>query len=130
MTSPRASSQRCCATRGFTLLEILVALAVVALSLAAIGNLTHATLSSEVHIKADLSALVFAESLIRAPANRSGAAEVNGADGDLVWRVAPVRALGSTASGWMPVVYSIKVRNRHGGQAIAEIVRLVRASRP
>lgn len=122
----RASSQRRHATRGFTLLEALVALAVVTLSLAAIGNLTHTTMRSDLGAEARVSALALIEELVNAPANRVNATEAIGRDGAREWRVTPERALPTSAGGWTPVVFSVAVRDSRGGQTATEIIRLVR----
>ena len=127
MANTCADSRRRRSTRGFTVLEALVALAAVTLSLAAIGNLTHTTMRSELAAEASVSTLALVEALVNAPANRIGAAEATGRDGAREWRVTPVRTLPTSAAGWTPVVFSVAVRDSRGGQRAVEIIRLVRA---
>ena len=126
MAKTCAVSRRRRSTRGFTVLEALVALAVVVMSLAAIGNLTHATLRSDLSAEAGVFTLAIIQGIVNAPANRADAAAASGGDGAREWRVKPERALPASAAGWTPVVFSVAVRDSRGGQTSTEIVRLMR----
>ena len=61
MAKTCADFRRRRSTRGSTVLEALVALAVVTLSLAAIGNLTHTTMRSDLAAEASVSTLALVE---------------------------------------------------------------------
>jgi general secretion pathway protein I len=118
-------------SEGFTLIEVLVALAVVAASLAAIGSLiatsVRGTLAIEQHV-----ALVERARAIMAALPRREELAIGQTAGEIAgyrWQVAvlpyPTGQAG-TASQWVPRTVLTTVRSRSGTALQLHTVRLVR----
>ena len=76
-------------SRGFTLIEALAALAVVAMSLAAIGDLSNTTLRSGLHVERHLAAVQGLGALMTRPLGRDpqGQTTMSGDIGAQTWRI-------------------------------------------
>ncbi len=120
-------------TAGFTIIEVLVAIAVVAISLTAIGALTGITTrgvrSLEQHVALVEAARTLAASL--PPRSKLAPGEVTGDLYGNRWRmgVAPFFAGAGTAatdSPWVPEAISIRVQSPSGAAMTLETVRLQR----
>jgi general secretion pathway protein I len=120
---------------GFTLLEVLVALAVVAVSLAAIGSLVAATVRGSRSIEEHLALIATARAVIVGMPNRN-TLSVGSLGGELNghrWRidVAPLRTDAADArppTPWMPYTVAIEVRSPTGSMLRLNTVRLRRRS--
>ena len=116
---------------GFTILEVLIAIAVVAISLTAIGALTGATTrgvrSLEQHVALVETARTVAASLPSRTQLSSG--EVTGELYGSRWRMGVSPFLGDAAaltpdSPWVPATISIRVQSQSGAALSLETVRL------
>jgi general secretion pathway protein I len=127
----RATHHRQRWSEGFTLIEVLVALAVVAASLAAIGGLiatsVRGTRAVEQHV-----ALVERARAIMAALPRRDELSIGQATGDIAgypWQIAvlhyPTGQTGA-ASQWVPRTIVTTVRSRSGTALQVHTVRLVR----
>jgi len=131
-----ARAQRHCATRslrGFTLIEVVVALALVAISLAAIGAVAttsaRGTRSLEQHL-----ALIETTRMVAATLPKDDQAPLDGLSGEILghrWRigVAPFVGSGITQiadSPWIPQTVVVRVRSPSGAVYGFETVRLQR----
>ena len=119
---------------GFTLVEVLVALAVMASSLAAIGSLMNATLRSGVHLERHLAEIETTQQIIAGLPGRDELRD-GSSSGEMVghvWRldVTPYRtnlvAPGSPAD-WTPEKIALTVRSPDGALLSVDMIRLVRA---
>jgi len=117
------------AARGFSLLEALVALTVVAICLAAIGELAHTTMRADARAESGLSALALSRALTESPATRALGPANGGENAARAWRAAPERALAPAASGWTPVLYALEIADPRGAKMRVEFVRLSRMPR-
>lgn len=129
----RLGATRSHAGAGFTLIEAVVALAVVAISLAAIGAVattsSRGTRSLEQHL-----ALVETTRIVAATLPRDDQAVLDGLSGEILghrWRIASAPFIGSGIyqvpdSPWIPQTVVVRVRSPSGAVAGFEIVRLQR----
>jgi general secretion pathway protein I len=119
---------------GFTLIEALIALAIVTMTLSAIGGVIATTVRGTRAIEQRLALAGTADTLFAAlPDRRSLAA--GSQSGELAghrWRIdaAPLNAaqLGALASRWMPLAINMRVRSPDGSTIVITTVRL--AQRP
>jgi prepilin-type N-terminal cleavage/methylation domain-containing protein len=121
--------------RGFTLIEVVVALAVVAMALGAIGNLVNVTRRSTLHLERHLGDVETAQTWLATPPSR---AEIAGGSlkGELAgraWRMEaqPYRAafFAPVANAkWVPVKVTLTVRAPGGAPLNIETIRLIRAA--
>ena len=119
---------------GFTLVEVLVALAVMASTLAAIGSLMNATLRSGVHLERHFAEVETAQQII---AGLPGPDELRdgSSSGEMaghVWRLdaTPYRANlahPSTPADWIPERIVLTVRGPNDALLKLDMIRLVRA---
>ena len=121
--------------RGFTVVEVLVALAAAAMTLAAIANLAHGAARSGVRPAARLAEVALARTLLSFPVDRAGAGEpLSGeAAGGLRWTLAMSQPTdeaiaGAPAGGWTPAIVRLDVRQAGGADWSVETVRLVKAA--
>ena len=121
--------------RGFTVVEVLVALAAAAMTLAAIANLAHGATLSGVRVSTRLAEVALARTLLSGPVDRVAAAEpLSGeAAGGLRWTLAISQPtdetiVGATAAGWTPAIVRLDVREPGGADWSLESVRLVKAA--
>jgi prepilin-type N-terminal cleavage/methylation domain-containing protein len=121
--------------RGFTVVEVLVALAAAAMTLAAIANLAHGATRSGVRASTRLAEVALARTLMSFPNDRATAAEpLSGeAAGGLRWTLAISQSAdeataGAAAGGWAPALVRLDVRQADGADWTVESVRLVRAA--
>jgi hypothetical protein len=118
--------------RGFTVVEVLVALATAAMTLAAIANLAHSAALSGVHTARRLGEVALAQSLLSQFADRdlNGEPQVGEAAGGLRWDVAIAPWSGDRAAGgWTPVIVRFDVREGGGAEWSVEAIRLVKADK-
>jgi general secretion pathway protein I len=122
---------------GFTLIEVVVALAVVAISVTAIGAVAatsaRGTRSLEQHL-----ALVETTRIVAATLPRSAQASLDGLTGDILghrWRISLAPFVGSGIyhqpdSQWIPQTLVVRVRSPSGAVYGFETVRLQRKAAP
>jgi general secretion pathway protein I len=120
---------------GFTIVEVLVALAVVAVSIVAIGSVMSTNIRG-VKALEDHVALMQSAQAVLATATRTELVPgtLSGKTGDFRWRVdiGPVGGdwLAKDANApWIPELVKIKVRSPSGATVDLETVRLMRGSR-
>ena len=118
-------------TAGFTILEVLVAIAVVAICLTAIGALTGTTTrgvrSLEQHVSLVETARTLAASL--PPRDRLAAGQVTGELYGSRWRMNVTSLPEDPAlqdSPWVPATISIRVQSPSGAALDIETIRLQR----
>lgn len=121
------------ACAGFTLIEVVVALAVVAISLTAIGAVVttsaRGTRSMEQHL-----ALVETTRIVAATLPRDQQASLDGLSGEILghrWRISLAPFIGSGIyqnpdSPWIPQTVVVRVRSPSGAISGFETVRLQR----
>jgi len=122
-------------TAGFTLIEALVALAIVAVSLTSIGTLIASTARAAHSIEARLARLETARAILTAlPArNQLVPGTLTGAIADHPWRVdvIPFAAQGITASSggqWVPQSVVVTIQAPSGAAMKVNTIRLVRSA--
>jgi prepilin-type N-terminal cleavage/methylation domain-containing protein len=120
--------------RGFTVVEVLVALAAAAMTLAAIANLTHGSARTGFRAAERLAEVALGRTLLSFPVDRAGAAEpLSGeAVGGLRWTLAMSQPTdetiaGAPGGGWTPAIVRLDVRQAGGADWSVETVRLVKA---
>lgn len=120
--------------RGFTVVEVLVALTAAAMILAAIANLAHGSARLTGRASVRVAEVALAQALFADPADRAADAEPRSgvASGGLRWRLALApsadeTADGVAAGGWTPAVVRLDVRDPGGGAWSVETIRLVKA---
>jgi general secretion pathway protein I len=124
-------------SRGFSLIEALVALMIVSMVLAAIANLTNVTLRSVVHIERSLAEVEIAQQLVAIPPPRGDIAGMSSTgllDGH-EWRVVaePFQVAfrpGGATSQWVSAKIKLSVRKPGGAWFNVESVRLLRPRAP
>jgi general secretion pathway protein I len=136
--------RRPAANAGFTLIEVLVAIAVLAVTLPAIGAVVATTVRSVRAVDRNLPLLETAQSLLVSLPDRGALrpGSQSGALGDLRWRIdvvafampLPSAALAGPASAnataphlppWMPLAITIRVQGAEGPPLRLDTVRLV-----
>lgn len=133
----RAVTQDAAASGGFTLIEVVVAIAVLALVLGAIGGAVGTTVKGLRSIDRQLPLLETAQGLLAALPDRTtlrpGAQ--TGTTGAVRWRidVAPLdrvvaRSGAPQSTKWMPLLITVTVQGRDGPPVRLDTVRL--APRP
>lgn len=122
---------------GFTLLEALVALAVMAAGLAAIGQLTYSSLSAARRAETRLTLTSAARAAMTALPERQGIRNgtTTGQIFDDRWRLAAapftgVAAGGPATSGWAPQALQLTVSDAAGDTLVVETLRLRRLGGP
>jgi hypothetical protein len=124
-------------SRGFAQIDVIVALAVLAMMIAAVANLTNTTRRGLVHIERNFAEVEIVGGLVAVPTARDDIAALS-SKGQLdghVWRLAaePFRApfspIGRTPR-WVPAKIELSVRGRSGALFKLEMVRLVRSRTP
>jgi len=119
--------------RGFTVVEVLVALAVAAMTVAAIAGLAHGSARSGVRTSMRFAEIALARTLLSFPVDRNPSAEpLRGeAAGGLGWSLAispSNTTVAATAGGWTPRVVRLDVRDAGGAEWSVESIRLVKVS--
>jgi general secretion pathway protein I len=121
-------------SRGFTLVESLVALAVMMLLLAAIGGLALTSLRSGLYVERHLAHLDITRQIVAGLPARSELAKQQGLSGDMAgyrWRLdtAPYRPdffSPKSPTPWTPQIIALRVESPNGGVTSVDTVRLVR----
>jgi general secretion pathway protein I len=132
--------QRRAGTAGFTLIEVLVAIAVLAVVLGAIGAVVGTTVRGIRSVDRRLPLLETAQSLLASLPAREALqpGTQSGASGEFRWRIDAV-ALGQTApdsaktdaktdakaAKWMPLAITVRVQGSEGPPVRLDTVRLV-----
>ncbi len=117
---------------GFTLIEALAALTVVALGLGALANLTHQTALSATFAERHVELIETARKALAALPERATLAE-GVTEGELNgerWRLTVRPYPGAAAAGWRPERVALEVRDGAGHHVEIETLRLVRGSGP
>ncbi len=120
-------------SRGFTLVESLVALTVMMILLAAIGGLTATSLRSGRHVESHLADIEITRQIVAGLPARAELAK-GGLTGDMAgyrWRLdsAPYRPdffNPKSATPWAPQIIVLRVQSPNGGVTSVDTVRLVR----
>jgi general secretion pathway protein I len=120
-------------SRGFTLVESLVALAIMMILLAAIGGLTATSLRSGRYVERHLADIESTRQIVAGLPARDKLAD-GSLSGDMVgyrWRLdaAPYRPdffEPKSATPWTPQVIALRVESPNGGVTSVDMVRLVR----
>jgi general secretion pathway protein I len=124
-------------SRGFTLIEVVVALGVVAIVLTAIGTVTtvssRGTRSLEQHL-----ALMETTRIVASTLPRNSQSNLDGLTGEILghrWRISLVPFVGSGIyhapdSQWVPQTVVVRVRGPSGAVTGFETVRLQRKAPP
>jgi general secretion pathway protein I len=128
-STPRPNSH----SRGFTLVESLVALALMMILLAAIGGLTATSLRSGRHVERHLADIESTRQIVAGLPARDKLAD-GSLSGDMVgyrWRLdaAPYRPdffEPKSPTPWTPQIIALRVQSPNGGVTSVDIVRLVR----
>jgi general secretion pathway protein I len=131
--SRRHCAARCQACAGFTLIEVVVALAVMAISLAAIGAVATTSARGTRSIEQRL-ALVETTRIIAATLPQDRQASLDGLSGEILghrWRISLAPFVGSGIyrmpdSEWIPQTVLVRVRSPSGAIYGFETVRLQR----
>ncbi len=118
-------------TAGFTLIEVLVALSIVAVSLSSIGALIATTVRGTRSIESHFTRLETAQAILTALPDREQLAPGNfsGEVGDYRWRinVSPFTTnVGTRQSTWVPQAIAVTVQSPVGGILQINTVRLHR----
>jgi prepilin-type N-terminal cleavage/methylation domain-containing protein len=120
--------------RGFTLVEVLVALAAASMTLAAIAELAHGAARSEARAAVRLAQRALAQALLADPGERRIDAEPSSgeSDGGLRWTLTttPTTDDANTppaTDGWTPAIVRVDLGDRIGGRWSVETVRLMKA---
>jgi general secretion pathway protein I len=128
----RAARQCLAGRAGFTLIEVLVAIALLALVLGAIGSLFGTTAKGVRVVDRQLPLLETAQNLLASLPERNALrpGTQSGATGDIRWwiDVAPLldRAADTPASTkWMPLTVTVHVQGSDGPPVRLDTVRLV-----
>lgn len=119
-------------SRGFTLIEVLVALAALSILLAAVGTLASAN-TRGVRKIADHFALAARAQAVLADIANGAPTNASGGDGNISWRIQarPFLAGARTnKSGWRPERITISLRDASGGRFQLETVRLIQRGAP
>ncbi len=120
-------------SRGFTLVESLVALTLMMILLAAIGGLNAASLRSGRYVERHLADIESTRQIVAGLPGRGELAD-GSLSGDMVgyrWRLAaaPYRPdffEPRSATPWTPQIIALRVESPNGGVTSVDIVRLVR----
>ena len=127
----RARNER--ADAGFTLLEALIALAVVMISLAAIGNLASSSFRSGLHVERHLAAVAAAQMIEAGFPDRAALSSPNlsGSMSGHRWQVrsTPFQApIIDPAAGnvWAPQTMALEVISPSGDQVRIDVIRLIK----
>lgn len=121
---------------GFTIIEVLVAIAVVAVSLTAIGALIGTTTRGVRSIEQHVALVENARTVVASLPSR-GQLSLGEVAGDIYgtrWRMGVSPFLGDAAalvpeSPWTPAIISIRVQSPSGGTVSLETIRLQRKSK-
>jgi len=120
-------------TAGFTILEVLIAIAVVAISLTAIGALTGITTRGVRSIEQHVALVETARTVVAnlPPRTQLSLGEVTGELYGSRWRMGVSPFFGDAAalapeSPWTPAIVSIRVQSASGATLNLETVRLQR----
>jgi general secretion pathway protein I len=137
--SLRTATQRAAASGGFTLIEVVVAIAVLALVLGAIGGAVGTTVKGLRSVDRQLPLIETAQSLLAALPDRNALrpGAQSGTTGAVQWRidVAPLNSvlLGTGApqsAKWVPLLVTVSVRDRDGPPVRLDTVRLAPRTAP
>jgi general secretion pathway protein I len=116
---------------GFTLIEALVALAVVSAGIAAIGSLLFSSSRSDLNTERHIALIATAQKILAGLPERNELADgqLDGVLDNHQWRVEAgpfVGASGPPAAAWEPQRIVLRVRSPGGGLVNLETVRLRR----
>lgn len=116
-----------CADRGFTLLEALVALAVLASGLAAVGQVGFTTVAAARHTQTRLFLAFAAREAFADMPDEARDGETEGVTGGLAWRLS-ASSFPAAPSGrvWAPEAVRLVVAAPSGGTITVDTVRLRR----
>lgn len=125
--------QRAAASSGFTLIEVVVALAVLALVLGAIGAMIGTTVKGARSTAAKLPLLETAQSLLASLPERAALrpGTQTGSSGGYRWRmdVAPLGAVEAPdvpgTPKWVPFIVTLRVQGNDGPPVRLDTIRLV-----
>jgi general secretion pathway protein I len=128
----RAARLCAAASAGFTLIEVLVAIAVLAIVLGAIGAVVGTTVQNIRSVDRRLPLLETAQNLLATLPERDGLqpGSQTGATGDFRWRVDIVPLAtkapdAATPVKWTPLIITVRVQGSEGPPFRLDTVRLV-----
>lgn len=130
----RAAKRDAAASGGFTLIEVVVAIAVLALVLGAIGGAVGTTVKGLRSVDRQLPLLETAQGLLAALPDRNALRPgvQRGTTGAVQWRIDVVplngAALGTDvpqSAKWMPLLVTVSVQGRDGPPVRLDTIRLV-----
>jgi general secretion pathway protein I len=136
----RAAKQTAAANGGFTLIEVVVAIAVLAVVLGAIGGAVGTTVKGLRSVDRQLPLLETAQGLLAALPDRAGLrpGTQRGTAGTVRWRIdiAPLNGAAAETAGpgaaasakWMPLLVTVSVQSPDGPPVRLDTIRL--APRP
>lgn len=135
----RAAIRHAAANDGFTLIEVVVAIAVLAVVLSAIGGAVGTTVKALRSVDRQLPLLETAQGLLAALPDRTALrpGAQSGTTGAVQWRidVAPLDSVAarfgaSQSAKWMPLLVTVSVQDRDGPPVRLDTIRLAPRAAP
>ena len=119
---------------GFTLVEALAALTIMAIGMAAIGELSNTSLRSSLHVERHLAEIETARKIVAGmPARKDLSGRLSGVLDSHKWRLdaAPFPnslARANSVSAWQPQYLALRVLAPNGGVVEIDTIRLTKGT--